>query len=168
MSTAAAVAAPWFTREYLRMSSVVVRGDNLLVDFEDGTQAIVATGALVTAHGKRPRWADLKFSPYDIVVPADGGDVEIPWDLIRSLSDEAFAAHMAAAAEEQQRKIGRQLQGWRQHAGLSLEALAALAELAPETVSLIERGEHEVHFPTLERILRALGRTFQDFSSSPG
>ena len=46
-----------------------------------------------------PQWERLAVSPYEFTVPSEIGAVEIPWSTVRAVTDKAYGAHLAAAAE---------------------------------------------------------------------
>ncbi len=61
-------------------------------------------------------------------------------------------------------RLGTVLRGFRERAGLSQEALADRAGLHRTYVGGVERGERNVSFLTLARILKAAGITWTRFA----
>jgi transcriptional regulator with XRE-family HTH domain len=59
--------------------------------------------------------------------------------------------------------VGSRLRTFRHDRGLSLRALAALCEVSPNTISLIERGITSPSVSTLQRLATALGTPITDF-----
>jgi len=156
--------APWYTHEYLRIALANFAAGKVVVLFDDGTRVQLDACELLSSEKIEPDWEHVTFSAYEIVVPAEnGGDAfEIPSSAIRALTDAAFRLHLAAAAAEQERLIGRRLQDLRHQRGLSIPELAARTGVEPQIVELIEQGDHEVDFDILGRMLAALGGKLTD------
>jgi transcriptional regulator with XRE-family HTH domain len=70
-------------------------------------------------------------------------------------------------SEQQTPDVGRHLKELRSERGLSLRALAALCDLSPNTISLIERGETSPSVSTLQRLATALGVPITHFFTEP-
>jgi transcriptional regulator with XRE-family HTH domain len=70
-------------------------------------------------------------------------------------------------SERQNPDVGRHLKELRSERGLSLRALAALCDLSPNTISLIERGETSPSVSTLQRLAVALGVPITSFFTEP-
>lgn len=70
-------------------------------------------------------------------------------------------------SEQQSPDVGRHLKELRGERGLSLRALAALCDLSPNTISLIERGETSPSVSTLQRLATALGVPITYFFTEP-
>jgi transcriptional regulator with XRE-family HTH domain len=155
------VATKWDTREYQRIATVERGGETLIVSFEDGSRVRVDPRRLLPA-SSTVHWDALTANPYEIVVPSADGPVEISWASIRALTDRDYAAHLAAAAEEQARMVGSRIKELRQRRGLSGKELAERAGIAPQSLSRIEHGRHDVVFTTLRRILAAMGCSLRD------
>lgn len=68
-------------------------------------------------------------------------------------------AHLAASAVQEQRRIGRLLQGWRKEMGLGEEEVARPVGVDTEVIASVERGDAEVRLSRLERILASLGHS---------
>lgn len=64
-------------------------------------------------------------------------------------------------------EVGRRLRAIRKERGLSLRALAALCELSPNTISLVERGVTSPSVSTLQQLAMALGVPIASFFSEP-
>ncbi|MFC2029501.1 helix-turn-helix domain-containing protein [Chloroflexota bacterium] len=63
--------------------------------------------------------------------------------------------------------VGKRLRALRNERGLSLRALAALCQLSPNTISLVERGESSPSVSTLQRLATALGVKIHFFFVDP-
>jgi len=86
------------------------------------------------------------------------------------LTDGEYAAYLAAAADEQARQVGLRIRALRTSRGLSSKELAERAGIAPQSLSRIEHGRHDVVLTTLQRILAAMGYALKDLvadSSAP-
>jgi DNA-binding XRE family transcriptional regulator len=95
-------------------------------------------------------------------VPTLDGLVEISWSAIRALTDRDYAAHLAAAAQEQARLVGLRIKALREQRGLTSKELASRAGISPQSLSRIENGHHDVVYTTLQRILAAMGASLKD------
>lgn len=157
--------ARWDAQEYQRICDVTGQGDNLTVVFEDGATATIRKDRLLPPHTENPQWQALRSGRFEITVPADMGEVEISWSTIRALTDAAFSAHLAAAADEQARHIGRRIKELREGRGLASKDLAERASITPQSMSRIEHGHHDVSFTTLRRILAAMGCSLRDLTT---
>jgi len=83
------------------------------------------------------------------------------------LTDAAYSAHLAKAAAEQARKIGRRLGQLRKARGLKSKELAERAGITPQSLSRIEHGKHDLAFSTLQKLLGAMGYELKDLSDEP-
>ena len=161
-------AAKWDTPEYQRIATASYRTGKLVVTFEDGWRVTVDATHLLPPGTADVDWNRLGVTPYELVVPAGSGEIEIPWSTIRALTDREYSAHLAAAAEEQARLIGRRIRELRQSRNLSGRELAERAGITPQSLSRIEHGRHDVVFTTLQRLLAAMGCSLRDLAVPPG
>jgi hypothetical protein len=83
----------WDTLEYQQIVSASYGGGELVVGFADGTEARLSVANLVRADGPVPDWSKVRAEQYHVTVPSSGGDIEIPWDVIRVQTDPAFDAY---------------------------------------------------------------------------
>jgi len=146
---------------------------HLSVVFRDGDQVRVAVDALrPSAHGAQ--WDKLRVQPrlhIRVPVAPEQGDAgknyaDITGHAIRLLTDSAFAAHWARAAEESARQLGAQLRALRTMRGLSAAELGARAGMPQQSVSRIENGQRDVTYTALIKILAAMGCTLTDLVDS--
>ena len=133
-----------------------------MVGFADGSHAHLDVRRLLRP-GEAPEWERMTFTPFEIVVPSEAGDVEIPWSTIRALTDPAYDQHLATTFAEQATLIGARVRGLRQAKELGVQDLADQAGIAPERLARIEAGEDGISLPTLERIVAALGHDMRVF-----
>jgi len=157
----------WDAPAYRRIASATLRGDTLVVLFEDGTGVEVGRDRIVHPEARGVRWAETTATPYEVVVPTADDPVEIPWSTIRALTDREYSAHLAASADEQSRQIGLRIKELRERRGLGSRELAERAGITPQSLSRIEHGKHDVVFTTLQRILVAMGYGLADLVSAP-
>lgn len=160
-------ATKWDAREYQRITSARRRGDELVVQFEDGSQVSVDTQRVLPPDNRIPQWDAMTFNPYEIVVPTLDGEFEVPWSTIRVLTDKEYGAYLAAVAEEEARQIGLRIKELRNSRNLSSKELAERAGITPQSLSRIEHGRHDVVFTTLRRLLAAMGFGLKDLSAAP-
>jgi DNA-binding Xre family transcriptional regulator len=158
------VATKWNTREYQRIASANHQGDKLVVRFEDGAWASLDRRRVLPAESEHVDWDAMSVNAYELVIPTAGGRIEVPWSTIRVLTDREYAAHLAAAAEDQARLIGLRIKQLREARGLSSKELAERAGITPQSLSRIEHGRHDVVFTTLQRILAAMGHSLRDLA----
>lgn len=168
MSAATLVApAKWDTKEYRRMVSASYRDGKLIVLFEDGTWVDLKADRLIPPETRGAQWERLSVSPYEITLPTEDGEVEIPWSTVRAVTDKEYSAHLADAAEEEARQIGLRIRELRESRNLTSKDLAERAGITPQSLSRIELGRHDVVFTTLQRILAAMGCSLKDLAGPP-
>ena len=154
--------APWDTRDYRRIVSAMAHAGVLTAGFGDGSHAHLDVRRLLRP-GEAPEWERMTFTPFEIVVPSEAGDIEIPWSTIRALTDPAYEQHLATKFAEQARLIGERVRGLRQSKDLGVQELADQAGISPERLARIEAGEDGISLPTLEWIVAALGHDMRVF-----
>jgi DNA-binding Xre family transcriptional regulator len=155
--------ARWDTQPYQRMVCAKYGQGELSVQFENGDCVSLPIASLSRPSTERANWDAVTATPYEIVVPAAEGQVEIPWDTIRLLTDKEFDAYWAKAAEESARKTGTRLRELRERRSLSVEELAARAGITAEQLSRLEAGRAGIPLVTVETVLDAMGASLRDF-----
>ncbi|MGD8623090.1 MAG: cupin domain-containing protein [Anaerolineae bacterium] len=70
-------------------------------------------------------------------------------------------------SEQEMPDVGTRIRNLRGERGLSLRALSEIAEVSPNTISLIERGETSPSVSTLQRLATALGVQITNFFAEP-
>jgi plasmid maintenance system antidote protein VapI len=148
-----------------RIASAVYRGGQLVTRFEDGSCVSTPIEGLLRPGTQDGNWSRLTFNPFEIVVPTADGAVEIPWNVIRVLTDKEYDAYIAAAAKERPRAIGARLRDLRERRPLSSQEVADIAGLDADRLSQIESGTAAISGPTLDRILEAMGSSLQEFAA---
>jgi DNA-binding Xre family transcriptional regulator len=157
----------WTHQGYQRIAGARYDAGQLTVQFEDGSSANLKAESLLPSHASDVDWDAMAVDPYEIAVPSATGPVEIPWSTVRALTDSEYSAHLADVAEEQARQIGLRIRELREQRHLSSKGLATRAGIAPQSLSRIEHGHHDVVFTTLQRILAAMGCGLQDLVIEP-
>jgi transcriptional regulator with XRE-family HTH domain/Zn-dependent peptidase ImmA (M78 family) len=154
----------WDKSEYQRISHAAFRDGQLLVRFQDSSRVSIDGKSLLPPGSHRAAWNELKFDPYEIVVPVDGKQFEIPWSALRSRSDADYRAHLDKMAEERSNLVGARLRRLREARGLSSKDVAERAGISAQSLSRIENGRHDVVFTTLQKILLAMRCTLRDLA----
>lgn len=163
MTVATERQAPWETKDYPRMVSVSHRAGVLTVDFADGTTARVKVEDLLAGRDAAPEWDRVTHDTYELRVPTKGDDLEIPWDVIRSLTDPAFEQYLTDRAAESARSIGARIRKLREAQLLTEGELAERAGMPPDRLSRIEAGIDGIYLPDLEPIVTAMGHDMRVF-----
>ncbi len=152
----------WDGNGYQRIVNVTWRTPDLIVEFADAARVQVEARRLLPPDSDPVDWARLTWSPYEIAVPSAYEIVVIPWSTVRALTDWAYAAHLAQAAEDAARRIGARIRELRKARGLTGKELAERAGIAPQSLSRIEHGQHSLVLSTLQPLLAAMGCTLRD------
>jgi DNA-binding XRE family transcriptional regulator len=141
----------------------------LLVTFQDRSVARLSIDQLDNPYlaSVQPDWPGARAHIHEVVVPTPSGEIGVPWDTIRALTDVEFAAHWAEVAGVATRQTGARLRTLREERGLSQSDLAERAGIATATVAAVERGEHPSQIELLHTILAALGGTASDLFAEP-
>ena len=157
MSVATERAAPWNTRNYRRIVSARYLGGVLTVGFADGATVAVDVDAFRKRPGTRD-WDRVTHTEHEIVVPrkADEDD-EIPWDVIRSLTDPEYDRFMAERVAESATRLGARVRELREGARLTEQDLAERSGIPVQRLAAIEAGSDGVSLPALERLVTAMG-----------
>ena len=163
----------WEQIDYQRIIDGDVTDGRLRVVFADGETIEAEPRELLGDAADRLDWTRVTHAPEYVSVPLLGSDecIEVPWIRIRSLHDDAFATHLAAAAERQAEFVGQRLRQLREDRGLAAKVVAQRAGITPQSLSRIEHGHHDVVYTTLRRILSALNAELADLadeSEDPG
>ena len=168
MSVATERQAPWSTRDYARMLSADYEAGVLTVHFADGDIARVPAEDLLAGRDIVPAWDRLTCATYEIVVPTTTVDLEIPWDVVRALTDPAFEQHLVDQAAESAKRIGARVRELREEQRLTERDLAERSGISPERLARIEAGADGISLPTLERLVAAMGHDMRVFIVADG
>lgn len=159
----------WESRAYTRILSVRFDAAQLLVAFADGSEVRIAVDRFdnPTIRDQEPDWAAVRVGEHEVVVPTAAGEVGIPWDSVRALTDAEFAAHWAEMAAEVARGIGARVRALREERRLDPAELAQRAGVLITTVAQVEAGQSPTDWAVLGRILTAMGCTSADLVEAP-
>jgi DNA-binding XRE family transcriptional regulator len=162
----------WDEDSYLRIEHARydAGAQALEVTFRDGDVVQVSAWRLLRPDQRDPQWESLSVvDNYWVHVPAVPLDVDLPGATIRSITDPIFAAHLARKAEESAQRVGTRLQALRKARGFTTQQVAERVGMPQQSISRIEQGRHAVSFPTLEKILVAMGCSLDDLhAEQPG
>jgi len=149
------------------MTDVAYEGGQLHVTFADGDTVSVDPARLAPRAAESIDWSAARIDGPEIQAPTAGRMYAVSWLDVRALTDEAFAAYLARVADEESRQVGRKLRHLRESRGLTSAALAARAQITPQSLSRIELGRHDVVYSTLQRLLAAMNYTLRDLNEAP-
>jgi DNA-binding XRE family transcriptional regulator len=144
---------------YQTISAVVADWDRLTVRFENGDEVSVQQAALSHPAIEAVLWQQARVGAQGltIVVPAQPAALEIPWDIVRRLTDPSFARYLSELASEQAQHLGQRLRQLRERRQLTQAKVAAAARIEPANLSRIENGRFDISTSTLWKLLAAMG-----------
>jgi DNA-binding Xre family transcriptional regulator len=153
-----------FATDFLTLRSIEVSGRELRCRFANDDVVTLRTTQLLPQGFDKPRWSKAKLSSggWTIHVPAAPEPFEVPSDVVRNLTHEGFARHMAARAGSRSRELGKQLGELRKSRGLSQRRVADIAGIEPSNLSRIENGSFDIAASTLLKIMSALSARPQE------
>lgn len=159
MSVTAPATRRWETREYTRIASVRFRAPTLFVGFGDGSEVGVAVERFDNPAilSQAPEWSRARAAVHEVLVPTATGEIGIPWDSIRALTDAEFAAHWADMTDRVARDVGARLRAWREEQHLDPAAVARAAGVPVAIVLGAEAGRDAVDPTLLDRLVAAMG-----------
>lgn len=148
-----------------------VGDDTLHIRFADGVETVVKKRQVIP-HGINVSERDIFWERAWVSgdgmclrVPTRDGDFEIPWDVMRRLTDPVFAKESAALAAEQARHIGARLRVLRKRQGLTQKRVAEMAGIQTSELSDIEHGRCDLSVSVLWKILAVMGCTAADLAA---
>lgn len=158
----------WQTRGYRTIEQIKLLDDKLEVQFRNRDVVRLPVKNLPPPDGAKVDWERVRVAPEQdhLIVPRDGGSFQISWDLLRRLTDSAFARHVAELAEEQARYIGAALRRLREARGLTQAHVAEGAGIQVASLSRIENGHFDVASSTLWKLLAVMGCSASDLSKA--
>jgi hypothetical protein len=140
-------------------------GTVLTVDFENGDRVQLDPRRLL------PRginlddisWWRIASNEMEVLIPIDDNEwFEVPWDVIRDLTDPEFSADWTRREKESSERHGQRIRELRLSQGLTLREVADRAGVSIDDVAMVEAGTHDHHFDDTP-ILSALGVSRADF-----
>lgn len=163
MSVAMKGIAPWNTRDYQRIVSVGYEAGVLTVGFADGSTGAVHVDAFRDRPGTR-EWDRATHTEHEIVVPRQADeDDEIPWDVVRSLTDPEYDRFLEERVVDSAKRYGARVRELRESARLTHHDLADRSGLPLRRVAEIEAGTDGISLPALERLVTAMGHGMDVF-----
>ena len=154
----------WDDLKYQRISGVRLKNNEYLIEFENGDKATMPIHSVIPGTIKKYSALEFTFNSFEIIIPAEPFDIEVPWDKIRINSDVEFSRFMSQKAEEQAKGVGEKIKLLRERKGFKSLEVADRSGLTPQTISRIENGRTDVSFQTLQRILVAMGYDLKDLA----
>jgi hypothetical protein len=166
MTTSGLVRNRWETIEYTRIVSARFEDGVLLVKFADGEEARLPVDRFENPYirAQAPDWSRVRAGTHEVIVPAADGDLGIPWDAIRALTDPEFEAHWAAMGRRVSSAVGKGLRRLRVARKLSLPELAQRTGVPDDAIEHLEAGDRLVDVDLTLRALRAMDCTLDDLS----
>ncbi|HEY7034345.1 MAG TPA: helix-turn-helix transcriptional regulator [Thermomicrobiales bacterium] len=161
-SASSATVSRWDSLDYERVVNARYEPRTLVVRFGDGTEARIDVDRL-DAYGVRDdQWPHVRADEIHISIPTDAEDVEIPWDVLRYMSDPEFRVYWDDVMTDARRKVGERLRELRAARGLSVAELATRAGIDVALLGRIESGDADFNLTIEEQLLTAMGYTFSD------
>lgn len=157
--------AAWETADYRRITGATADG-GLHVTFADGARLDLPLERLLPAGVTSIVPTAVRHGASEVVVSLGDEEHEISWLDLRALSDAAFKAYLVDEADAEARRIGQSLRALRLRRGMTAKDVAGAADLAPMSLSRIERGEHDIVYRTLRRLLAAMGYSLADLAET--
>lgn len=154
----------WDELDYQKIETATLVDDSLVVCFFNGDCRTLPINYLLPLGIKDVIPHSLKVNEFNICFESSQGNVYIPWDKIRILTDDEFAKDMAKKAEENSRLVGDRLKSLRKRKKIKSSELAERAGVTPQTITRIEKGHTDVSFATLRKILAAMGYSLKDLA----
>ncbi len=157
-----------FSGDYMTVASVFADSNlrKFLVTFKNGDEAHVKFSSVLPKGMKYWHFTAMPGEHGNsIYIPGNGFAIEIPWNVIRTLTDPDFAKVMVDAAAKQALEIGARLRHLRNECGLTQRHVAGLAGIEPANLSRIENGRLRLNTSTLWKILAAMGYSPADLAS---
>jgi DNA-binding XRE family transcriptional regulator len=156
------------TEDYARIVDARFADDRLFIIFADGEEV-----QLPVEHFENPRireqhpdWGNVRPGPHEILVPTADGDLGIPWDTIRALTDPKFSVRWAEMANLASDTLGQGVRRLRTARGLSHDELARWVNVPLDTIERLEAGTLPADLVFAARVLQAMDCTLDDLSAS--
>lgn len=156
----------WENKDYQIIETVQLVNDTIHISFKNGDSVTLLVERLLPPGFVYNDDEVLLDADNHIVIPTKNSQFLIPWDKIRILTDSKFGEFMAAESEKYAKRIGSKLRAIREKKGIKNIELANRSGLTPQTITRIEKGQTDVSFTTLSKILGAMGSTLVDLSKN--
>lgn len=155
----------WEKDNYQRIVSVENSKGKIIVKFADESIVEIPLSSLVPSGFKPDGTRLVIHNEFEVIIPGEEFDLEIPWDNIRVISDQEFSRFLASQAADQARVVGQRLKQLREKKGIKAGGLAERSGLTPQTITRIEKGYTDLSFVSLKKILASMGYTLKDLAN---
>lgn len=155
----------WDKIEYQKIKTTTLDKGVLTVVFVNGDKVDLPLSTVLPIGIKDIDESSIINNEYDISFQSSQGEIPIPWDKIRVLTDTLFAQETAKKAEENSKLIGTRLKLLRERKNIKSLELAERAGVTPQTITRIEKGHTDVGFTTLRKLLAAMGYSLKDLAN---
>ena len=109
------------------MLSAALLEDGIELTFADGLRGLVPYAAIPEITGISGVSALDLPNPYEAIILTDEGQqVDLPWDFARHYCDQSYRPTVEAIARQGRQTLGERIRQFRESAGFTQEALAAL------------------------------------------
>jgi DNA-binding transcriptional regulator YiaG len=165
--------AYWDESDHEAIASAVIREDGVLsISFANGDQVTLASRRVLPPDIEAD-WSQITIEEHGFhiqmptrTVPAwypvpVGDPFEIPWDVIRRITDPEYRAYEVACCTEGAPLTGARVRALRQALGLSAGELARRASISRPRLRRIEAGEPVAPYSMLKHILEAMDCTWE-------
>jgi DNA-binding XRE family transcriptional regulator len=159
---AVATSKRWENLDYERVVGVRYESRELVVHFADGTEARLDVD-LLKAYGVRDdEWAGAGADEYHVSVPTEAEGAEIPWDVLRYMTDPEFRDYWDEVMTQAGRSVGARFRELREERNLSITDLANRARIDAELLGQLEAGEADADPKLEEHVLAVMGCSIDD------
>jgi len=149
----------WDTRGYADIAAVRYEPGRLLVSFLDGSLVSLTVDDLRAYGVEDHEWQHARSEVHHIAVPTKHGEVEIPWDVVRALTDGHFRDYLSEHALRTVKYVGARFRDLRQNRGLDASEVARRAGVTTGDIDRLESGELPADLDLENRVLASLGLT---------
>ena len=138
-------------------------GTVLTVEFANGDRVQLDPKLLLPRSAKPEEvdWWRIESNAAEILIPIGETWLDVPWDVIRDITDPEFSAWWTRVDQKILQKRGNRIRQLREKQSLSLQELAERANVIVDDVTRVESGTHELDFDP-SSIITALGRTWSN------
>jgi len=155
----------WDNLEYQKIKTAILDKGMLSVVFLNEDQVDLPLSTVLPIGAANIDESSITNSEFDISLKSSQGEIFIPWDKIRILTDTRFAQETVKKTEENSKLIGTRLKTLREKKNIKSLELAERAGVTPQTITRIEKGYTDVSFATLRKLLAAMGYNLKDLAN---
>ena len=155
------------TRKQRTIVDASLQGNRIAVRFADGKVVTMQLSRLVPGIASKTV-RNVRAHASHIEIAAGGKAFEIAWSTIRRIVDAGLDEQFSKAAKHERYAAGLRLADLRRQKGLTARVVATKAGLSPQSLSRIENGRHDLVLSTIERILKAMDSSMEEFIDGAG